>query len=189
MKTTRTRARDESAGAQRPWHFLYLAPDPHQHGSLRPIRSPVGRVAGLGPGRIDGAPAAGDARDGRAGARRAVRDGLSAEGRGDVPRRRRARQRAAEDRRARGPGRDRLGGGRAGAIASGSPRPRCPTPRIAATPRVRFSATAASPPDAGCRWTVTRKIDDATPWRMRSRNSSYIRNASRRNSLSGSCWA
>ena len=27
---------------QRPWHFLYLLPDPHQHGSLRPMRSPVG---------------------------------------------------------------------------------------------------------------------------------------------------
>src|SRR6478735_7020044 len=29
-------------GPQAPWHFLYLAPDPHQHGSLRPIRAPVG---------------------------------------------------------------------------------------------------------------------------------------------------
>ncbi len=27
---------------QRPWHFLYFAPEPHQQGSLRPIRSPVG---------------------------------------------------------------------------------------------------------------------------------------------------
>ena len=31
-----------TGGAQRPWHFLYLAPEPHQHGSLRPIRAPVG---------------------------------------------------------------------------------------------------------------------------------------------------
>src|SRR3954447_27011948 len=25
--------------AQAPWHFLYFLPDPHQHGSLRPICS------------------------------------------------------------------------------------------------------------------------------------------------------
>jgi hypothetical protein len=31
-----------SGRAQRPWHFLYFAPDPHQHGSLRPIRAPAG---------------------------------------------------------------------------------------------------------------------------------------------------
>jgi len=30
------------ASAQRPWHFLYLAPEPHQHGSFRPMRAPVG---------------------------------------------------------------------------------------------------------------------------------------------------
>src|SRR4051812_43863291 len=34
---------------QRPWHFLYFAPDPHQHGSLRPIRSPLGVNPGRGP--------------------------------------------------------------------------------------------------------------------------------------------
>ena len=27
---------------QRPWHFLYLAPEPHQHGSFRPILAPLG---------------------------------------------------------------------------------------------------------------------------------------------------
>ena len=27
---------------QAPWHFLYFCPDPHQHGSLRPIRAPDG---------------------------------------------------------------------------------------------------------------------------------------------------
>ena len=30
------------AGRQAPWHFLYFWPDPHQHGSLRPIRAPDG---------------------------------------------------------------------------------------------------------------------------------------------------
>ena len=34
---------------QRPWHFLYFAPEPHQHGSLRPIRAPVGVKPGFGP--------------------------------------------------------------------------------------------------------------------------------------------
>ena len=42
---------------------------------------------------------------------------------------------------------------------------------------------------AGWRVTVTRKIVDATPWRIRPRSSSYSANASRLNSLSGSCWA
>ena len=37
-----------SQRAQRPWHFLYLAPEPHQHGSLRPIRAPVGVKPGPG---------------------------------------------------------------------------------------------------------------------------------------------
>ena len=32
----------EGSADQRPWHFLYLAPEPHQHGSLRPMRAPVG---------------------------------------------------------------------------------------------------------------------------------------------------
>ena len=44
-KPTRIEAnegRARASAAQRPWHFLYLAPDPHQHGSLRPIRAPVG---------------------------------------------------------------------------------------------------------------------------------------------------
>ena len=31
-----------TAVGQRPWHFLYFWPDPHQHGSLRPIRAPDG---------------------------------------------------------------------------------------------------------------------------------------------------
>ena len=35
----------QDVAAQPPWHFLYFAPDPHQHGSLRPIRAPVGREA------------------------------------------------------------------------------------------------------------------------------------------------
>src|SRR5690348_5934195 len=34
---------------QRPWHFLYFAPEPHQHGSLRPIRAPLGVNPGLRP--------------------------------------------------------------------------------------------------------------------------------------------
>ena len=38
----RARVDGPVADAQRPWHFLYLAPEPHQHGSLRPIRAPVG---------------------------------------------------------------------------------------------------------------------------------------------------
>ena len=33
--------------AQRPWHFLYFWPEPHQHGSLRPIRAPVGVKPGF----------------------------------------------------------------------------------------------------------------------------------------------
>src|SRR5436190_14012313 len=37
------------ADAQRPWHFLYFAPDPHQHGSFRPIRAPLGVNPGFGP--------------------------------------------------------------------------------------------------------------------------------------------
>ena len=37
------------APSQRPWHFLYLAPEPHQHGSLRPIRAPLGVNPGFGP--------------------------------------------------------------------------------------------------------------------------------------------
>src|SRR3954468_7324873 len=39
-----------SAGAaQAPWHFLYFLPEPHQHGSLRPIlsRSDLTTVAGF----------------------------------------------------------------------------------------------------------------------------------------------
>src|SRR5206468_12645751 len=32
-------AEQQAAGAQAPWHFLYFLPDPHQHGSLRPICS------------------------------------------------------------------------------------------------------------------------------------------------------
>src|SRR3954466_2921124 len=31
--------RSASGGAQAPWHFLYFLPEPHQHGSLRPICS------------------------------------------------------------------------------------------------------------------------------------------------------
>src|SRR6478672_10561734 len=42
----RTNARSR---AQRPWHFLYFAPEPHQHGSLRPIRAPLGVNPGFGP--------------------------------------------------------------------------------------------------------------------------------------------
>src|SRR3954470_9087512 len=34
---------------QRPWHFLYLRPDPHQHASFRPIRAPLGVKPGFGP--------------------------------------------------------------------------------------------------------------------------------------------
>src|SRR5947207_6909950 len=39
---------DES-DAQAPWHFLYFLPEPHQHGSLRPIlsRSDLTTVAGF----------------------------------------------------------------------------------------------------------------------------------------------
>ena len=35
------------AAGQRPWHFLYFWPEPHQQGSLRPIRAPGRREAGL----------------------------------------------------------------------------------------------------------------------------------------------
>src|SRR5688572_7775461 len=34
---------------QRPWHFLYFWPEPHQQTSLRPIRSPDGVYPGRGP--------------------------------------------------------------------------------------------------------------------------------------------
>src|SRR4051812_48861642 len=39
----------EAPGAQAPWHFLYFLPEPHQHGSLRPIlsRSDFTTVAGF----------------------------------------------------------------------------------------------------------------------------------------------
>src|SRR5947207_2659772 len=41
--------REGSGGAQAPWHFLYFLPEPHQHGSLRPIlsRSDLTTVAGF----------------------------------------------------------------------------------------------------------------------------------------------
>src|SRR3954469_15856151 len=41
--------RSASGGAQAPWHFLYFLPEPHQHGSLRPIlsRSDFTTVAGF----------------------------------------------------------------------------------------------------------------------------------------------
>src|ERR671936_406622 len=46
------------ASPQAPWHFLYFLPEPHQHGSLRPIfsRSLLTRVP-CGPGGAVAAPA------------------------------------------------------------------------------------------------------------------------------------
>ena len=43
----RTRSLRPGTASGRPWHFLYFWPDPHQHGSLRPIRAPDG----VNPGR------------------------------------------------------------------------------------------------------------------------------------------
>src|ERR1019366_10445756 len=34
---------------QRPWHFLYLRPEPQKHTSLRPIRRPSGATPGRRP--------------------------------------------------------------------------------------------------------------------------------------------
>jgi hypothetical protein len=39
--------RDASSRGQRPWHFLYFWPDPHQQGSFLPIRAPAGVNPGL----------------------------------------------------------------------------------------------------------------------------------------------
>ena len=69
------------------------------------------------------------------------------------------------------------------------PAPRAARPPSGArAPAARLCSRADSP-GGGVRVTVTRKIVVATWWRMRSRSSPYSWNASRRNSLSGSCWA
>ena len=129
----------------------------------------------------------------RATARRRRRDRLVAERLADVADRRArpARRRAATAEPA--PAAAVVAGRGPAAAAAGpdvAPAP-LPSPAAAARSAAAPAASACDRPASGggWRWTVTRKIDEATPWRMRPRSSSYSRNASRRNSLSGSCWA
>ena len=131
---------------QRPWHFLYLAPEPHQQGSLRPIRAPVGVYPGRAPPSLP------------------------------APLPPLTMGRSPTD------SRTFLTGGAAGApartiaepaaatlpTADGVPLRRAPSrpsppddPTSAAAPSASDRASPAS--GGGCRWTVTRKIVEATP--------------------------
>src|SRR4051812_19351647 len=172
---------------QRPWHFLYFAPDPHQHGSLRPIRSPLGVNPGRGPLAAEPAPlpitgsSPSDSRIGRVEGpegppRRIAEPPAPVEVAALAPTRSAVAGVAPAAAGARAPARGGPGGAggpraAAGARARWDP---CP-PASAAAPGGGGAATAGSPPagTAGSRVTVTRKIDEATPWRMRPRSSSY----------------
>src|SRR3954469_2201177 len=168
--TPRTRA----VGERRPWPFLYLAPEPHQQGSFRPIRSPVGVYPGRAPPvtplpfeepvAIGSSPS--DARTFRR-AEPPVIEGTT-EGPlpsdGVVP----AELGAAEQGRAepgpaeRGPAAAADAPAAAPARAGrAAPRPLPAAPARAGTPWASDAANAVSA--ASWRWTVTRKIVDATP--------------------------
>ena len=168
------------AAGQRPWHFLYLAPEPHQHGSLRPIRAPVGVKPGPRRPPVPRRPRPPLAQ--RLVAERfadAARTGRRRDAAGERPRRlagRRPRRRRRGRRRWR-PRRRRsaAAGPRAGALGAGAP-----------------TAPGRRRPGAGRRLAGDRDPEDRrgdAGGGSGPRSSSYRRNASRRNSLSGSCWA
>ena len=143
---------------QRPWHFLYLAPEPHQHGSLRPIRAPLGVKPGFGPPPADGAAARRPRRAGRR-ATRAWRRAVAG-----------AARAAAQDRRAAGGrGCRRLGPLPIPPPAAVAPFEPLPPLERRRAPAIAAATAGSSPSGEGAGWrvTVTRKIEEATPWRMR----------------------
>ena len=172
---SRITVRGRRTGRQAPWHFLYFS-----------ARTAAADVVAADPPAVRGV-----ARPGRAGTRRSAADDLVAE-RSRGPRGRPARRagpgRPAGTRRRRPVRR---------APAAPAAGPRRPRPAAARPPPSSRSAASVAASGIGIgvgggggwRVTVTRKIVLATWWRMKSRSSVYSANASRRNSLSGSCWA